>query len=158
MSGFFSCYFWWFVLGVLVGWLLNWLLARLLAGGDKGDAAPPAALLNGENLIGNINTVAAAAAGITVKGEDDLTVIEGIGPKIADVLRSNGVSTLTALSHKKVDEIAAMLEAAGPRYKLANPSTWPMQADLAANNRWHELKKLQDELVGGVFPADHQQG
>lgn len=156
MSGL-SCCIGWFVAGVLVGWLLNWLLSRLFsAEAPKVEAAPqpPASMAASAHLIGNVNTIAAAAAGIVVQGEDDLTVVEGIGPKIAEVLRSHGIKTLTELSHKTATEISAMLEAAGPRYKLANPSTWPMQADLAANNRWVELKQLQDELVGGVFPTD----
>lgn len=156
MSGL-SCCIWWFVAGVLVGWLLNWLLSRLFSTESTSPEPAPQALKavdSGDHLLGNVNTIAAAAAGIVVKGEDDLTVIEGIGPKIAEVLRSNGIRTLTELSHKTAPEISALLEAAGPRYKLANPSTWPMQADLAANNRWVELKQLQDELIGGVFPSD----
>jgi len=32
---------------------------------------------------------------------------------------------------------------------MHDPTTWPQQADLAANGKWDELKVLQDELNGG---------
>lgn len=44
----------------------------------------------------------------------------------------------------------AILDKGGARYRIANPSTWAKQAKLAANNKWKELKKLQDDLSGGV--------
>jgi len=41
------------------------------------------------------------------------------------------------------------LEAAGSRYKMHDPSTWPKQAELAAKGKWDQLAILQDELSGG---------
>jgi hypothetical protein len=43
-----------------------------------------------------------------------------------------------------------ILDAAGPNYRLANPASWAKQSGLAANNKWAELRKLQDELTAGV--------
>jgi hypothetical protein len=42
------------------------------------------------------------------------------------------------------------LDAAGPHYRLANPASWAKQSGLAANNKWAELRKLQDDLTAGV--------
>ena len=80
---------------------------------------------------------------------DDLKVIEGIGPKIEGLLKDGGITTWKKLSESQPEEIQVILDAAGPRYKLANPGTWPKQAELAANDKWEELTKLQDELKGG---------
>lgn len=81
--------------------------------------------------------------------QDDLTKIEGIGPKIAGILADNGLSTFAELSKAKPKAIKAILEAAGNRYKMHDPATWPEQAKLAAKGDWNQLAKWQDELKGG---------
>jgi len=99
-----------------------------------------------------IDLAAAKAAGFKLKDKDDLTVVEGIGPKINDLLKADGVKTFADLSDTSVSSIQTVLDNAGPRYQIANPGTWPDQANLAANNRWPALNALQDVLVGGVYP------
>lgn len=99
-----------------------------------------------------IDLAAAKAAGFKLKDENDLTAIEGIGPKINDLIKADGVTTFSALSHTPVSSIQTVLDNAGSRYQIANPGTWPDQANLAANNRWSALKALQDVLDGGVYP------
>lgn len=81
--------------------------------------------------------------------KDDLTKIEGIGPKIAGLLNNAGVYTWAELSKTKVSFIQDVLTKAGPRYKMHSPKSWPQQSKLAARGKWDELKKLQDELDGG---------
>lgn len=81
---------------------------------------------------------------------DDLTRIEGIGPKIAAVLSQNGVTTFAQLAETAPETISEMLKASGGRFGMARPETWPQQAALAAAGKWDEFKKLTDELVGGV--------
>ncbi|HHB79676.1 MAG TPA: DUF4332 domain-containing protein [Saprospiraceae bacterium] len=83
------------------------------------------------------------------KKPDDLKKIEGIGPKIAQLLTDAGISTFAKLATAKQDKLKAILAAAGNRYKMHNPATWPEQANLAKNGQWDELKKLQDRLDGG---------
>lgn len=97
-----------------------------------------------------IDLAAAKAAGIKIKSADDLTVIEGIGPKINELFKNNGLKSFADVSTSKVSEMRAILDKGGARYRIANPSTWAKQAKLAANNKWKELKKLQDDLSGGV--------
>jgi len=78
---------------------------------------------------------------------NDLTIIEGIGPKIASVLQENGITTLEQLSNTSADKVSEILKAAG--LNLADPGTWSQQAKLAAEGKVEELHKLQDELTGG---------
>jgi len=87
---------------------------------------------------------AKAAAG------DDLTKIEGIGPKIAEALEAAGVNSFAALAAKPAEDVKAILDAAeGGHFNLADPATWAQQAQLAADGKWDELQTLQDELKGG---------
>ncbi len=81
---------------------------------------------------------------------DDLTKIEGIGPKIAGLLIADGIVTFANLADAKTEKLAEILKAAGPRYSIHKPDTWPQQAALARDGKFDELKKLQDELDGGV--------
>lgn len=80
---------------------------------------------------------------------DDLRKIEGIGPKIAGLLKADGIVTFADLSVAKKTTLKGILEAAGKRYQMHDPTTWPQQAKLAAKGDWDKLAKLQDELKGG---------
>jgi len=80
---------------------------------------------------------------------DDLTKIEGIGPKISGLLHGGGIKTFVTLSKTAVSKIQELLNAAGPRYQMHKPGSWPKQAGLAADGKWDVLKRLQDELNGG---------
>jgi predicted flap endonuclease-1-like 5' DNA nuclease len=97
-----------------------------------------------------LDRAGATAANFKVRGMDDLEVIEGIGPKIAGLFHDAGIRMFWELAQTPQARMQQILDAAGPNYKLANPSTWARQADLAANNRWAELRKLQDDLDGGI--------
>jgi NADH-quinone oxidoreductase subunit I len=80
---------------------------------------------------------------------DDLTRVEGIGPKISELLQAAGISTFAALANTEVSKLQQILTEAGPSFSLASPGTWPEQARLAAAGQWDELKALQDRLLGG---------
>ena len=80
---------------------------------------------------------------------DDLTKIEGIGPKIGEVLTSNGISTFALLAGSTPESIKAFLDAAEGNFAAHETTTWPAQAQMAADGKWDELKKWQDELDGG---------
>ncbi len=81
--------------------------------------------------------------------KEDLKKVEGIGPKIEQLLYAEEIFTWDDLANTAVEEIRIILEKAGPRYKMHNPETWPEQARLAAQGKWEELEKWQDELKGG---------
>jgi large subunit ribosomal protein L21 len=80
---------------------------------------------------------------------DDLTIVEGIGPKIAELFVSKGIASFNDLAHASVDQLRAILEEAGGVIKSKNPTTWPAQAKMAAEGKFDELKKWQEELKDG---------
>lgn len=86
---------------------------------------------------------------------DDLKLVEGIGPKISSVLQAAGIATFAQLADASADQIKEILEAENPNLlRLADPTTWPDQAKLAANGEWEALETLQDELKGGLREED----
>jgi large subunit ribosomal protein L27 len=91
-------------------------------------------------------------AATTKKGgkDDDLKIIEGIGPKLESILKEAGISNLKVMSESDPEKLAEILEGAGNRYKMFNPATWPKQAALAVEGKWNELKEYQSNLDGGV--------
>ena len=97
-----------------------------------------------------IDLAAAKKAGFALKNANDLTVVEGIGPKINDLFNNAGVKTFAQLAKQTEPQMRKVLDDGGSRFRIANPSTWAQQAALAADNKWDELKKLQDNLSGGV--------
>ena len=81
--------------------------------------------------------------------EDDLKIVEGIGPKIEGLFHNFGIKTWKALSETSVDKCQEVLNSGGDRYRIHKPATWPRQAGLAAEGKFKELLKWQDELDGG---------
>ena len=100
--------------------------------------------------VPSIDLKAARAAGFTIKNADDLTVIEGIGPKINELFKNAGLKTFAQVAAASVPQMRKILDDGGSRFRIANPGTWAQQAALAAANKWTELKKLQDELSAGL--------
>lgn len=109
----------------------------------------------GRETVGDFETpskfekLAAKKLGFSSSNPNDLKVVEGIGPKIEGLLKDGGINTWSELAATDVQRIQEILDAAGPRYQLAVPRTWPQQAALAAAGDWAALKTLQDELNAG---------
>ena len=80
---------------------------------------------------------------------DDLTKIEGVGPKVKELLNQAGISTFAELAKCTPEQLNEILDVAGSIYKAMDKKSWPKQAGLAAEGKWEDLQKLQDELVGG---------
>lgn len=80
---------------------------------------------------------------------DDLKIVEGVGPKIETLLKEGGINTWAELAAAPVERIKEILDAAGPRYQIHDPSSWPAQAKFAAEGKWDELKEYQEMLIGG---------
>lgn len=84
--------------------------------------------------------------------EDDLKIIEGIGPKTEELLNNTSIHTWRQLGNTSVPQLQNILDRAGDRFQLLNPSTWPKQARMAADGEWVKLREYQNYLVGGVEP------
>jgi large subunit ribosomal protein L21 len=91
-------------------------------------------------------TVAKPAAKKATGKADDLKKVEGIGPKIASTLVEAGISTFAELAKTDAAKIAEIISDVRGNHVT---DTWPAQAQLAADGKWDELKKWQDELDGG---------
>jgi len=112
-------------------------------------AAPAEAVVPAETVAAPAEAVAPAeaAAALAEVPPDDLTRIEGIGPKVAKVLASIGITTFQALATADYSRVKQALVDAGWPYM--DPASWMEQAKLAAEGRWEELALLQERLKGG---------
>ncbi len=79
----------------------------------------------------------------------DFTKVEGIGPKISQLLSEAGIGSFEELAATKAADIKSILTLAGKRYLMHDPTSWPKQSDLLAKGKLNELKKLQKKLKGG---------
>lgn len=75
---------------------------------------------------------------------DDLKVVEGIGPKIEQLLNDSGVHSWHDLSAADVDRLRTILQEAGSRYRMHDPSTWPQQATLLVRGDWEGFRDFSN--------------
>jgi len=137
---------WWlwiivfFVLAGFVVFMLWWWIRG--ADEEEGVAASPSARTTA--------AIPPAPQAAQPAQEDDLKRIEGIGPKIAGVLKEAGIRTFGQLAAADAESIEDVLRTADPNLpRLADPASWPEQAGLAAEGRWEDLERLQADLKGG---------
>ena len=81
---------------------------------------------------------------------DDLTKIEGVGPKAAEALTNAGMGSFIDIAKGDADKIKEVLTEASSRMAHLDPTSWPKQAQMAADGKWDELKEWQDNVKGGV--------
>jgi predicted flap endonuclease-1-like 5' DNA nuclease len=82
---------------------------------------------------------------------NDLTLVEGVGPKIAELCVQRGITTWWSLANCDLDLLRKMLAEAGPKFQVQDPTTWPHQARLLANGQWQKFKTLADALRAERF-------
>jgi predicted flap endonuclease-1-like 5' DNA nuclease len=80
---------------------------------------------------------------------DDLKRVEGIGPKLEQMLNEHGIHTFAKLAATAVSDLQAILEKGGDAYRIHDPGTWPQQAGLLAEGRTEEFEALTARLKGG---------
>jgi large subunit ribosomal protein L17 len=95
-----------------------------------------------------IETVPAPKVAAT-SGADDLTIIEGIGPKAAEVLVAAGIVTFADLAATDADKVKEILTASTARVGHLDPTTWAQQSQLAADGKMDELEELKAKLNNG---------
>ena len=81
------------------------------------------------------------------KSTDDLTKLEGVGPKVAKILAEAGITSFADLAGADAAEVDKVLDA--NRLQMLDSAGWIEQAKLAAAGDMEGLAKLQDELKGG---------
>lgn len=80
---------------------------------------------------------------------DNLQIIEGIGPKMDELLKSFGLSTWSDIANADALDIKKKLEDANSKYRIIDPSSWPEQAKLANEQKWDKLIEYQKSLSSG---------
>jgi predicted flap endonuclease-1-like 5' DNA nuclease len=95
------------------------------------------------------DTVLAASVFRKKITEDDLKIVEGIGPKIEKLFHNAGIRTWKVLAETPVEKCQQILNDAGDNYRIHKPATWPKQCEMAYLGKWHELKEWQDKMTGG---------
>jgi len=129
-----------FLIMVFLGWLVvskGWLKKE----------AEPQQVEHGHQESSAPAAVESKSAAVKTSLADDLTVLEGIGPKVAQLLAGIDISTFESLAKADYGKVKAALDAAG--YKYMDPAGWIEQAALASKGDTEGLKKLQEALKGG---------
>ncbi len=116
-------WFLWLLAAFILGVILGWLLKSLLG------ASPTKPLP-------------------VVK--QDLKKIEGIGPKIEQLLNDAGIMSYRQLAETPLAKLKKILADGDPAAPVHNPVTWSAQARLADDGNWEALAKWQEVLDGGV--------
>lgn len=81
---------------------------------------------------------------------DDLTKIEGVGPKAAEAMIAAGIDTYANVAKADADKIKEILTESSSHMAHLDPTSWPKQAQMAADGKWDELQEWQDNAKGGV--------
>lgn len=110
--------------------------------------------IGGEKSSKKKKTTASKKADSKPSKKDDLTLIEGIGPKSAEALIAGGVDSFEKLSKTSEEEIKKILSEASSSLAHLDPQTWQKQAKMAHEGKFDELKVWQDELDGGIPSED----
>ncbi len=104
-----------------------------------------------KELIAELDHIASAKTIETDPGKyDDFIAIEGIGPKINELLHNSNIHTFDTLAYTSPEDLQRILDNAGHHFKMANPKTWPEQARLASEGDWERLRDYQDMLYSGI--------
>ncbi|MBS1174458.1 MAG: hypothetical protein H6R05_589 [Burkholderiaceae bacterium] len=160
--------FWWLTLGLLIGWVIHWILTAFFckckctcecckdgtcSGSNKNNCCANNQVTEkatSSHLVSETaKTTAVLSSGLfQIDGRDDLKVIEGIGPKVAEILHAAGIHQFHELAVTPVAKLDEILNAAG--LQMMNPGTWPEQAALIAKGDQAGFERLTEELKGGV--------
>ncbi len=137
-----------FVLGILFGWLIEWLfytlywkpahsaesLSASVSPGSAAALTPSPAPVTDPAPIDPKPSKPLAGDGVKKAPtgadapEKDLQKISGIGPKVSVLLVEAGITNYQDLANANVERLRDILKAAGTRYAMIDPATWPKQA------------------------------
>ncbi len=87
----------------------------------------------------------------TKVNENDLKIVEGIGPKIEGLFHNFNIRTWEQLSETSADKCQEVLDSGGKRYRIHDPASWPMQAKMAYEGHWKQLAEWQEKHRAGKF-------
>ncbi|UWX55469.1 30S ribosomal protein S2 [Maribacter litopenaei] len=117
---------------------------------DKVDTKPTPVVDKVPNVTVDVEATKEAVKEDKKAEADDLTKIEGVGSKAAEALSNAGLDTFAKVAKADADEMKEILTEASSRMAHLDPTSWPKQAQMAADGKWDELKEWQDSVKGGV--------
>lgn len=137
------------ILFLIVAWLLGYLVKHLQLSSRIDELETDLRAIRSSHIDAQAESLPFEnASGASVQA-DDLKRLEGIGPKIEELLNGVGIHTWKQLSLTSPEVLATILQRAGDRYRIHDPSSWPEQAKLLAEGRFDEFETLTDSLMGG---------
>lgn len=147
------------LLGYLLGKLLTsdnsadlevWKTRYMALEGELAKCRAEVGAMEGNQLMGVAfdAKMARDVFGKAIK-ENDLKIIEGIGPAIEELFKNHGVTTWKALAMTTVEKCQEILDSEGERFRVHDPETWHEQARLAYQGKWEKLHEWQQQLKGG---------
>jgi predicted flap endonuclease-1-like 5' DNA nuclease len=119
----------------------------------RGLNAPDQELPITARLIAETRAAVVASA---PEGADDIEIIEGIGPRIAEALRAGGILTFQQLASATPGELERIVRAQGVRL-VGNADTWPRQAQFLVDGDVEGFKAYLSRLIAGREPDEPQQ-
>lgn len=65
---------------------------------------------------------------VSKKKMTNLKLIDGVGPKMEKILKTAGIDSIEAMAKSTKTKLQKIIDEAGPRYKMIDPSNWVKQA------------------------------
>ncbi len=93
----------------------------------------------------------------SINEKNNIEIIEGIGPKIKEILNNARILTFRDIATTPIYRIKDILNAAGPHFGIHDPSSWVEQALLAEEEQWEKLEELKKFLIAGKIPKEKQE-
>ena len=98
-----------------------------------------------DEVVAEADQAAPAVEAAQIAAGDDLSILDGVGPKYADALKASGVTTFAQLSQMTPEAIEETLATQNaPLIAGHSADTWPRQAKLAAGQEWSALRRYID--------------
>ncbi|WP_419213746.1 30S ribosomal protein S2 [Maribacter sp. X9] len=116
----------------------------------KVDTKPNPVVAKVPNVEVDVEATQKAVANDSTSEADDLTKIEGVGPKAAEALVAAGMTSYADIAKGDPEKIKEILTESSSRMAHLDPTSWPKQAKMAADGKWDELQAWQDNVKGGV--------
>ncbi len=114
----------------------------------EAEAAPPIPVTAEVEAVPAPKKAKTAIAKKASKEGDDLTMIEGIGPKMAAALIAAGIDTFAKVADATEETLRATIQQAGMNFAPSIP-TWPKQARFLVDGDMDGFKAYIDSLTAG---------
>jgi F-type H+-transporting ATPase subunit gamma len=96
-----------------------------------------------------LEKITSALRGDDEDEEDDLTLIEGIGEKVAGALKTSGIKTFKQLAEAAAAELERLVKEVHGVRMVGSAATWSKQAQYILDGDMDGLKAYQTRLVSG---------